>query len=154
MLTHLKAFLHHLFPEVESIPSFIWHDNNCKLRKILDEDDPLLQVAMPVDVFHFTKHKLGDKYCATHCNPALFPDLRDGEAWTFNSSAAEQANAWFGGFQAITREMRMDRYNFFLDEMIRRRNIWTVQELKRKRKAVWEINRAALLPKAIGGIAK
>lgn len=52
--------------------------------------------------------------------------------WTFNSSAAEQANAWIGGFLAIVREMRPERYNFFLDEVIRRQNEWLYEELEAK----------------------
>lgn len=38
-------------------------------------------------------------------------------------------NAWFGGFQALVREMREDRYNFFLDEMVKQRNRMTVRDL-------------------------
>ncbi|OCH83550.1 hypothetical protein OBBRIDRAFT_566446 [Obba rivulosa] len=65
-----------------------------------------------------------------HCNPAGFPELyNDQHEWYFNSSVAEQINAWFGKFQAVTREMAEVRYNFFLDEMIAIRNDWVVQEL-------------------------
>ena len=96
-------------------------------------DDPLHGVALPVDVFHFKcKHKESDEYCATHCNPASYPELMTGEKWTFNSSVAEQANAWVGGFLAIVRDMRPERYNFFLDEVIRRRNQWLYEELAAK----------------------
>lgn len=69
-----------------------------------------------------TKHKDSDDFCGQHCNPARFPDLVVGNKWRFNSSAAEITNAWFGGFQAIVREMRAERYDFFLDEMIRIHN--------------------------------
>jgi hypothetical protein len=34
-----------------------------------------------------------------------------------------------GGYHAICREMQVHRYNFFLDEMIRRRNIQTLERL-------------------------
>lgn len=96
-------------------------------------DDPLHNVALPVDVFHFKcKHKETDEYCATHCNPASYSELMDNGKWVFNSSAAEQANAWIGGFLAIVREMRAERYNFFLDEVIRRRNEWLFEELEAK----------------------
>ena len=44
--------------------------------------------------------------------------VHDDGQWVFNSSAAEQANVWFGGFQAIVRDMWVERFNFFLDEMI------------------------------------
>jgi len=66
--------------------------------------------------------------------------------WVFNSSAAEQTNAWIGGFLAIVREMRVERYNFFLDEMIRRRNIWIVEELARKGKNPRNIRYDVLIP--------
>jgi hypothetical protein len=87
--------------------------------------------SLPVDMFHYKcKHKKTDVWCTQHCNPVLWPELitPDGR-WWFNSSVAEQTNTWFGGFLAIVREMQVNRYNFFLDEMIRRRNIMLVSEL-------------------------
>ncbi|RPD69138.1 hypothetical protein L226DRAFT_548234 [Lentinus tigrinus ALCF2SS1-7] len=79
--------------------------------------------VMPVDPFHAkTKHKETDMFCAQYCNAAQFPDLLKDGKWRFNSSAAEMTNAWFGGFQAMVREMRECRYDFFLDEMILIRN--------------------------------
>jgi hypothetical protein len=122
-------------------------------------------VALPVDVFHFkSKHKESDEYCGRNCNPALWSDLMDSTTgkWVFNSSAAEQANLWFGGFRAITRLMRRDRfvalwpqvyytinwklrYNFFLDEVIMARNISRQSELERMGHAPYAIPREALL---------
>jgi len=65
-----------------------------------------------------------DEFCQTNCNPANFPELlgKDGCGWYFNSSIAEQTNVWLGGYHAILREMHVDTYNFFLDEMIIYRN--------------------------------
>lgn len=104
-------------------------------------------VALPVDVFHFkSKHKESDVDCGKYCNPAIWPELQTPEGgWRFNSSAAEQANAWIGGYQAVVREMQMDRYEFFLDEMIKRRNRALVKDLKRKAKAPYRIPREVLL---------
>ena len=84
--------------------------------------------------------------CSTHCNPFKWPELRteDGK-WRFNSSAAEQTNVWFGKFQAMVREMHVTRYNFFLDEMIRRRNQWQVAELRRQGHAPYSIPLEILL---------
>jgi hypothetical protein len=65
--------------------------------------------------------------------------------WCFNSSAAEQVNAWFGGYLAIIREMRVDHFNFFLDEMIRRRNILMLADLKDQGRAPYLIPREHLL---------
>jgi hypothetical protein len=106
------------------------------------EDHYFDGVGLPVDVFHAkTKHKESDLFCQAHCNPARFRELVDGSGnWVFNSSAAEQANNWYGAFQSVVREMPVPRYvlnhnpmsgnldeniiryNFFLDEMIAVRN--------------------------------
>ena len=103
--------------------------------------------GLPVDVFHFkSKHKEGDDFCAANCNPASWSDLITGERrWRFNSSVAEQTNVWFGKYLSIVKEMRVDRYNFFLDEMIRRRNEHLVRELQQKRQVPHLIPREVLL---------
>jgi len=143
-----------LFPTKVSLPTVLWHDNNCSVVKMLRADnkaDPnkgyFDSCMLPVDVFHFkSKHKESDKDCGENCNPYLFPELRTSEgAWRFNSSAAEQTNAWFGGFQAIVREMQADRYEFFLDEMIKRRNRILIRELERNGAAPYSIPRSELL---------
>jgi hypothetical protein len=96
------------------MPSFIFYDNNCLLRKHLEaqgDTEILGRTGLPVDVFHFEcKHSESDVYCAEHCNPASFPELMEGNRWVFNSSAAEQANVWFGQFQSIVREMTVEKY--------------------------------------------
>lgn len=143
-----------LFPTKESLPGVIWHDNNCKLHAVLrncenpEDRDYFNECLLPVDVFHFkAKHKITDDYCNANCNPAQWPELRKGEnssEWRFNSSAAEQVNAWIGGYQAVVREMQVDRYNFFLDEMIYRRNKWLETELERAGYAPRQIPRQDL----------
>lgn len=97
--------------------------------------------CLPVDVFHFkAKHKESDGYCQQHCNAAHWPDLIDDEGgWRFNSSAAEQANAWIGGFISIVREMLPHRFNFFMDEVIQRRNRSIIDRLARTGKVPWSI---------------
>ncbi|GJE98506.1 hypothetical protein PsYK624_147380 [Phanerochaete sordida] len=155
-LNGVRTFLMKLFPTKASLPGVIWHDNNCKLVAMLRNDpEPHLrsyfdEVALPVDVFHFkSKHKEGDENCNANCNPALFPELTKDEGksktWRFNSSAAEQANAWFGGYQAIVREMQVDRYNFFVDEMIKRRNRQLLIRLEDNLHAPYFIPRHVLL---------
>jgi len=104
-------------------------------------------ISLPVDVFHFkSKHKESDIKCGRNCNPYIWPELRteDGK-WRFNSSAAEQTNAWYGGFLAIVRDMQADRYEFFLDEMIKRRNRLIVKELRKQGNAPYRIPRDELL---------
>ncbi|KAJ7037282.1 hypothetical protein C8F04DRAFT_1257200 [Mycena alexandri] len=154
----VREFWMKLFPTKASLPGVLWHNNNCSIVKMLRNDtDEYLRtyfadVALPVDVFHFkSKHKEADIDCGAHCNPYIWPELRteDGK-WRFNSSAAEQTNAWFGGFQSIVREMAVERYNFFLDEMIKRRNRTLVKELRRRGKAPGSIPREELLGDGLG----
>ena len=125
-----------LFPTQRSLPGVIWYNNNCKLVSMLrkDSDSYFEGCALPVDVFHYkTKHKESDINCGKNCNPYMWPQLRiNDEEWRFNSSAAEQVNAWYGRFQAIVRELQVDRYNFFLNEMVKRRNRLIVDELERR----------------------
>lgn len=92
-----------------------------------------------------TKHRESDKFCNEWCNPVRFPDLIKDGKWTFNSSAAEMTNAWFGGFKAVVREMRVDKYNFFLDEMIKQRNRLIVAELCKRHAHPIQIPRIDLL---------
>jgi hypothetical protein len=137
-----------LFPTKYSLPGVIFHDNNCHVKEIIDrlQDSHFEHCALPVDVFHMkSKHKESDDHCNRSCNPAMFPDLIVNNKWRFNSSAAEVTNAWFGGFQSIVREMRVDRYNFFLDEMIKRRNRMTVVDLRKKHARPYQIPRSDLL---------
>jgi hypothetical protein len=123
-------------------------DNNCQIQRVLRsrDDDYFSACALPVDVFHFKcKHKESDDFCAQHCNPAQWPELMIRDEWRFNSSAAEQTNAWYGNFISIVREMAPFRYNFFLDEMVRRRNLFTANELSKRGFQPYLIPRDALL---------
>jgi hypothetical protein len=136
-----------LFPTKASLPAVLWHDNNCHIVAMLKNDsDPYLQhyfdgCVLPIDVFHFKcKHKESDIDCSRYCNPYIWPELQmeDGN-WRFNSSAAEQANAWIGEYQSMVQEMQVDCYKVFLDEMIKRRNWILIKELHRKGKAPYSI---------------
>ncbi|KAI0689281.1 hypothetical protein C8T65DRAFT_588799, partial [Cerioporus squamosus] len=133
-----QRFLAATFPShyPRARPSFCFFDNNCILLKhiLASEETRLEGMGLPVDVFHaVTKHKDSDEFCKLNCNPATFPELYNAlHEWLFNSSAAEQANVWFGQFQAIVREMREENYNFFLDEMIAIHNEWQVGVLYRR----------------------
>ncbi|KAF8574394.1 hypothetical protein K439DRAFT_1649787 [Ramaria rubella] len=107
-----------LFPTGASLPNVMWMDPNC---------------ALPINVFHYKcKHRKTNTWCMQNCNPALWPELMVNSSWLFNFSAAEQTNAWLGGFLSIVHEMCMERYNFFLDEMIRRQNNMIYFDLKEK----------------------
>ena len=114
------------------MPNHIFYDNNCTLAKHVQHDPAFKNVGLSVDVFHFKcKHSQNDLFCQRNCNPASFPELlgEGGMGWFFNSSIAEQTNVWFGGYHSICREMRQERYEFFLDEMILQRNKMTKEKL-------------------------
>ncbi|KIK81568.1 hypothetical protein PAXRUDRAFT_35835 [Paxillus rubicundulus Ve08.2h10] len=136
---HLRArfgdFSKAVFPTPQSTPEYFIFDNNCKLRAHQEaiHDTHFSQTGFPVDVFHFnSKHKEIDLYCQHHCNPAAFPDLIENVKWCFNTSISEQTNVWLGGYQAILCSMSVHRYNFYLDEMIKRRNRYIISEKLKK----------------------
>ncbi|KAF8182922.1 hypothetical protein BJ912DRAFT_1023308 [Pholiota molesta] len=115
-------------------PNHIFFDNNCMLAKHTKGDPFFKNIGLTVDVFHFNcKHSIKDTFCQSNCNPVIYPELlgTNGKAWYFNSSIAEQTNVWLGGFHSILREMGVDRYNFFLDQMILQRNKLTYEKLQR-----------------------
>jgi hypothetical protein len=97
--------------------------------------DPFFEgIGLTVDVFHFNcKHSVKDVFCQSNCNPAIYPELlgTNDKGWYFNSSIAEQTNVWLGGFHSILREMGVERYNFFLDQMILQRNKLTHKKLQK-----------------------
>ncbi|KAF6743134.1 hypothetical protein DFP72DRAFT_994087 [Ephemerocybe angulata] len=135
----VRLFLKGLFPTKRSLPQAIWHDNMCQIICMLKKDPEdrayFAKTALIVDVFHFkSKHKETDMNLMTP----------DGQ-WRFNSSAAEQANAWFGKYNPIVREMEAVRYSFFLDEMVKEHNRALIAELHAKGKAPYLIPLADLL---------
>ncbi|KDQ59117.1 hypothetical protein JAAARDRAFT_57079 [Jaapia argillacea MUCL 33604] len=113
------------------MPDHIFYDNNCNLWKHVQDDPAFKGVGLTVDVFHFkSKHSEKDLYCDTHCNPTDFPELLNNDGgFFFNLSIAEQTNVWFSGYHSICHEMLVDKYNFFLDEMILHWNRMTYEKL-------------------------
>ncbi|KZT50698.1 hypothetical protein CALCODRAFT_444209 [Calocera cornea HHB12733] len=141
-LSAVVKFIRSVFPTEKSLPDVIFYDNNCQLHRYVHDRPDLREyfkhTALVVDVFHFkTKHSEKDEYCSQHCNAMAYPELYDepGKRWTFNSSACEQTNAWLRKFQGIVREMLPVRYEFFLDEVIKARNSFLVQELQKAKRA-------------------
>ncbi|KAF7304399.1 hypothetical protein HMN09_00842000 [Mycena chlorophos] len=133
-VTQTADFIHKTFRTKDSMPDIVFYDNNCSLYKhLVHVEDPLVKtVGFPVDVFHWEcKHKKNTVECSYHCSPLLFPELiGEQKAWHFNSSIAEQTNVWLGGFHAILREMGASKFDFFLDEMIMRKNKLTLAKLE------------------------
>jgi hypothetical protein len=111
------------------------YDLNCNaLREVRKRCMPFFQdMGICVDAFHHkTKHKTSDQLCQEECNMKNYLELLDENGrYYFNSLIAEQTNVWFGGFHNICREMTSIKYDFFLDEMILRRNRYTVLMLHR-----------------------
>ncbi|KAH6907643.1 hypothetical protein BKA70DRAFT_1104746 [Coprinopsis sp. MPI-PUGE-AT-0042] len=138
------------FPSSESTPEFFIFDNNCQLDKHLKAigDLHFAKTGRPVDVFHFNcKHKESDIHCQMYCNPAAFAELIDENGhWVFNTSICEQTNVWLNGFLSILRDMEKTRYNFYLDEMVKRRNRFTLSELASRGCFPWTVPTEAYFP--------
>ena len=99
----------------------LFFNNNCALVQHIKSDPYFDTIGLSVDVFHFkSKHKETHVFCQENCNPAAFPELisMDSQGWFFNLSVAEQTNVWIRGYHAMCREMLVDKYDFFLDQMI------------------------------------
>ncbi|KAG1861900.1 hypothetical protein C8R48DRAFT_603874 [Suillus tomentosus] len=116
-------------------PEHMFYDSNCSALKEVDARGITFfkTMGMCVDVFHLqTKHKDSDEFCCTHCDAEAYPELRapDGK-WFFNTSAAEQANAWLGGYHSMCREMVPVKFKFFLNKMINMRNAAVVKKLEK-----------------------
>ena len=125
-------------------PDLFVYDNNCGMKRYLEsvanKESELSvwfrSIGLPVDPFHFkSKHKETDEYCRDYCDPDKFSELTvntdTGKRYYFNTAVAEQTNSWLGRYHSIVREMRASRFNFFLDEMIVRRNRGIIAELER-----------------------
>ena len=134
-LTHIsKIFI----KQVMSIPGarkpdHIIYDSCCLAKQQAQCDPWFADIGMCVDPWHLkTKHKKTHEYCRINCNPKDYPELLtdDDGKWFFNTSIAEQLNMWLGGFHSICREMLPVKYKFFLDEMIRLRNVLVVDHLR------------------------
>ncbi|KDQ09951.1 hypothetical protein BOTBODRAFT_116421, partial [Botryobasidium botryosum FD-172 SS1] len=144
-LAAVREFVKRTFPTPDLMPEYFFYDNNCNLRAFLegagDLNDHWQYTATPVDVFHHAnKHKVTDTYCQRHCNPAAFPELTDAQGnWIFNTSIAEQTNVWLGKFKAVVRDMEAVCYDFFLDEMIKRKNRHTLAGLVQKGVYSWSV---------------
>ena len=115
-------------------PEHIFYDTNCDARQQAEKDPWFKGVGMCVDAWHFrNKHAVTHQYCQLHCNPAQYPELMDASGkWFFNTSIAEQTNAWLGGYHSMCREMLPAKFDFFLDEMIHLRNLETIDRLERQ----------------------
>ncbi|KAG0142872.1 hypothetical protein CROQUDRAFT_49616, partial [Cronartium quercuum f. sp. fusiforme G11] len=74
-------------------------------------------------------HIWKDVFCKQFTQPGKFPELNQNGHWVFNSFAAELTNIWYGRFAFIYKGMHVAQYNYFLEEMVRLRNIWLEKKL-------------------------
>ncbi|KAF8804503.1 hypothetical protein BYT27DRAFT_7106918 [Phlegmacium glaucopus] len=112
-------------------PEHIFYDTNCLARQQAEKNPWFKGIGMCVDVWHFlNKHQVTHEYCQKNCNPSMYPELLDELGkWFFNTSVAEQVNAWLQGYHSICCEMLPIKFDFFLDEMIRQRNVEHLKKL-------------------------
>lgn len=115
LTSYKQVFIKSIFPpSLPGLePEILFFDNACGLRKHIKgcPDNSILdRMAFVVDAFHFGGHKESNGDCKEFCSPYKYPVLKmaDG-SWLFNSSAAEQANVWFGRFQNKVKEMNVVR---------------------------------------------
>ncbi|KAF8295682.1 hypothetical protein DL93DRAFT_2150938 [Clavulina sp. PMI_390] len=127
--TNIINMLSVIFPTQESRPSYIVIDKACRILVMIGLASTwLLTSRFLVDVFHF-KHHSGDPTCQKYCNPT--PSIRtdpnlveeiegsDGRLRrSFNSEAAEQLNAWFGGYASQLSHMHPANHDFLIQIML------------------------------------
>lgn len=84
-------------------PEHIVYDTNCDAQQQAEKDPWFKGVGMCVDTWNFhNKHAVTHTYCQLNCNPVLYPELMDTfSGWFFNTSIAEQTNAWLGGYHSM-----------------------------------------------------
>lgn len=114
-------------------PKHIFYDTNCLACQQAEKSFPWFKgIGMCVDIWHFlNKHQTMHQYCQENCNLIQFPELLDKFwKWFFNTSIAEQINAWLQGYHSIVCKMLPDKFDFFLDEMIMRWNIVHLKKLE------------------------
>ncbi|KAF4621827.1 hypothetical protein D9613_012149 [Agrocybe pediades] len=130
------------FPTAESTPELFIYDNSCNLDAHIKAQgyQHFQHTVFLVDVFHFrSKHRETDRHFQENCNPAMYPEIFEGDKWKINTSICEQTNRWLGGYQAILRDMEGTRFNFYLDEMVKRYNRFKVRDLEVKGYHPWNI---------------
>jgi hypothetical protein len=133
LLTKIQEMIKCMFHE-DIKPDHIFFDNNCTLAKLVKDDPFFEKIGLTVDVFHFkSKHSVTDTFFQEHCNLAAYPKFlsEDDCGWYFNSSISEQTNV---GYHSICHKMLVDKYNFFLDEMILQRSNMTREWLLKQGK--------------------
>jgi hypothetical protein len=133
--TNILNTLEQVFPDLESQPSYIVIDKACRILAMLmsrGEHHTWFQTSrFLVDVFHFKNHR-NDPTCQRYCNPSpsvqndpnlVIPIQDAGNGQTrvqraFNTEAAEQLNAWFGGYASQLSHMHAANHDFLVHVML------------------------------------
>src|ERR1700733_7272968 len=131
--TNIVCMLVQIFPTPESHPSYFVINKACRILAMLQSCglcNTWFQTSQfLVDVFHF-KHHSGDPNCQRYCNPtpiieddpnlvlSIQDDLPPCLQWAFNTEAAEQLNAWFGGYASQLSHMHPANHDFLVQIML------------------------------------
>ena len=132
--TNIVRMLEQIYPTPESRPSYFVIDKACRILAMLHSRGlrgAWFQTSrFLVDVFHFKNHS-GDPNCQRFCNPT--PSIEDDPNLVlsiqeddhpprlqraFNTEAAEQLNAWFGGYASQLSHMHPANHDFLVQIML------------------------------------
>jgi len=129
--TNIVNMLQEIFPTAESRPSYFVIDKACRILAMRGQRAAWFPTSrFLVDVFHFKNHR-GDPICQRYCNPTpriqddpnLVLSVQDGNnpprlQRAFNTEAAEQLNAWFGGYASQLRHLHPANHDFLVQIML------------------------------------
>ena len=120
---------------------FICYDDSCHLKKYACNpirrsctltSERLASLYFVIDKFHFKGHI--DPWCHQHCNPYLFPDLKEvythalkehsyGAGFSLvnfyycvqvDTETCEQLFSWLSRYSRITRHMNREHFLFYM----------------------------------------
>ena len=96
----------------EMVPTFSDYERKCI---------SLYNITWQVDLFHFRGHN--DAFCKTWCNPNVQREHdKQQKVKPFNTSAAEQVNAWLDKISHILRNLDQEQSDFYMYTFIDIRN--------------------------------
>ena len=106
----------------EALPSLMFYDDGCGLRKFAELRKGVNHTAarvwnkigryIYVDRFHWVNHAktLFNKYCWTNCDPNSLPDSKA----KIDSEVCEQTFSWLARYKHTARYMRPGHFLFFM----------------------------------------
>ncbi|KAF8995016.1 hypothetical protein BDQ17DRAFT_1212775, partial [Cyathus striatus] len=132
---NINIFLDHVYPTLESHPSYVCIDKACIVLKnaVLNGAWRIwsLTTRFIVDSYHYINHRTTDYTCHKWCNPAPLngsaPNLvvvendihgRPHYKRAFNTQACEQLNAWLGGYQNMLNRITVINFNWTIHALL------------------------------------